>query len=492
MSGFVEMQLAAPLGAALESLGWTTADAAVRDALPTALRGHPVAVLAPPAARRAAPVLAGAFTRLTPGGGLQGILLTSTALAADLGEVAGRLAAPLGLRVLVASGLGRAAARLPSGPDLLVATPDTTLTLLRRSNLPTASLAVVALAWPELASADAALESVLPELPKGAQRLVFASRADRLGDLVERWARKALTVGLPAGEAPPGPAGPARLVVVPRSRRLPALDALLDVLDPASLAVWVPDRSEAARIRDHLAGRDLPVSVGTELDPAACVVACDLPTREEFAHLLGLGKDVVVFAPAAAAGWLATVAQPLRSLRLPDAAEAASDAAAEARAAVAARLEAGGGTEGLLAVSPLLERWDASAVAGVLFELWRGAAQAATPASGAAADRAGAEAATARIWAGAGKRDGATPADFVAALTKEVGLDRTKIGRIELRESFALIEVPGAEADRIARALDGVSIRRRRIVARVDRAGARPAGPGGPRPRPGRPSRPGP
>jgi ATP-dependent RNA helicase DeaD len=251
--------------------------------------------------------------------------------------------------------------------------------------------------------------------------------------------------------------------------------------------VWVVDRSEEARVRDHLAGRDLPVSVGREPGAAACVVAYDLPGRDDLVALASLGKEVVILVPAVAEGWLATVAQPIRPIRLPDAADGAADAAAEARTAIVARLEGGAGGAGLLAVAPLLERWDAAAVAGALFELWRGA----VPVAGAPATAAAPTAETARIWAGAGKRDGATPADFVAALTKEVGLDRTKIGRIELRESFALIEVPAAEADRIARALEGVSIRRRRITARVDRTAPRPAGPGGPRRGPGRPPRPG-
>lgn len=472
MPGFEELQVAAPLGAALESLGWAADAAAVRDAVPTALRGHPVAALVPPSGRWVAPALGAALTRLTPSGGLQALLLAPPGLTPDLGEVAGRLAAPLGLRVLVAGGLGRTAARLPAGTaEVLVASPDLALTLLHRSGLPCERLALVGLAWPELGAGDAELEAILPELPKDAQRLAWSSRPDRLAKLVDRWARKAIALGaVEEGTILPGPV---RVAVVPRGRRLAALDALLDVLNPDSLAVWVPDLSEAARLRDHLAGRDLAVTVGRELVPAACVVAYDLPGREELAALLPLGKEVVVLAPAAATAWLASVAQPVRPLRLPDAAEGAADAAAQARATVSARLEAGAGS-GVFAVAPLLERWDAAAVAGALWELWQAARPAASPVGAAVSTP---SAAMARIWAGAGKRDGATPADFVAALTKEVGLDRTRIGRIELRESFSLIEVPAEEAEQLARALDGLSIRRRRIAARVDRSGARPAAP---------------
>ncbi|MGH7585244.1 MAG: DbpA RNA binding domain-containing protein, partial [Gemmatimonadales bacterium] len=148
---------------------------------------------------------------------------------------------------------------------------------------------------------------------------------------------------------------------------------------------------------------------------------------------------------------------------------------ARARAEVTTRIEAGAAA-GLLAVSPLLERHDAALVAGALWELWRSSPGAAAPPSPSGQP---VGSTMARIWASAGRKDGATPADFVAALTKEVGVDRTSIGRIELRETFSLIEVPAGEAERIARALDGRTVRRRRLTAHVDRG----AGPGAGRPK---------
>ena len=79
-----------------------------------------------------------------------------------------------------------------------------------------------------------------------------------------------------------------------------------------------------------------------------------------------------------------------------------------------------------------------------------------------------------------GKKDGATVNDLVAVLTKEVRVDRGKIGRVELRDAYALVELPAQEAEGIARALTGATIRRKRITARVDRGPAKP-------PRPARP-----
>ncbi len=70
----------------------------------------------------------------------------------------------------------------------------------------------------------------------------------------------------------------------------------------------------------------------------------------------------------------------------------------------------------------------------------------------------------------AGKKDHATPADFVAMLTKDIKVPRQDIGRIELQETFSLIELPAGDAQRIARALTGKTLRRRDLVARLERS----------------------
>ena len=123
----------------------------------------------------------------------------------------------------------------------------------------------------------------------------------------------------------------------------------------------------------------------------------------------------------------------------------------------------------MLTLAPLFERYDPATVAAAVFELWTTAsASPATPAEPEAT-------ATARIYVGVGKKDGATVNDIVAVLTKEVRVDRGKIGRVELRDSYSLVELPAQEAERIAQALSGATIRRKRVTARVDRGPAKPA-----------------
>jgi ATP-dependent RNA helicase DeaD len=83
----------------------------------------------------------------------------------------------------------------------------------------------------------------------------------------------------------------------------------------------------------------------------------------------------------------------------------------------------------------------------------------------------------------------------VGAIAGEAGIDAGRIGRIELKDSFSLVEVEQGVADRVIKGLNGTSIRGR--AARVDyhreerggggRGGGRPPrreGGSGPRGRP--------
>jgi hypothetical protein len=50
-------------------------------------------------------------------------------------------------------------------------------------------------------------------------------------------------------------------------------------------------------------------------------------------------------------------------------------------------------------------------------------------------------------------------------------VDRGKIGKIEVRELYTLVELPARDIEQIAGQVNGLMIRRRRVTARVDRGG---------------------
>jgi ATP-dependent RNA helicase DeaD len=479
------LQLTPSVADALGALGWTADDPRVRDAAPTAARGHGLVVIAPPAAPYAAPALAGLVSRLASEGG-RALVIGPAPELAEWATLAHALSRASALRLQTAHGTARAARRLRSESlDLLVASPAATGALLHRGALKATALTAVVIAGPERWDSIEALEALMGDLPRESQRIIISSEPEIAARLTERYARRALVLGGPVPDAgPPTPSGPVRTVGVAWERRASALGDLLEVLDPASLTVWTADRSRHAAIAAALPGGDSSIRVVTGDVPAAAVVVAFDPPDAERLRLLRQAGEVVLLVPPGTERWAARIAEPRRPVRLPGPADVAEAVAGARRAAVVSAIESGVPDRALLALGPLLERYDSSLVAAALYELWAGsaappAAPPVTPAVQPAPAAAPREAASsAKVWVGVGKNDGATPNDLVAVLTKEVRVPKEQIGRIEMRDSYMLVELPAADAERIAEALSGREIRRRRVVARLDRVRQKSSGNG--------------
>jgi ATP-dependent RNA helicase DeaD len=471
------------ISATLERLGWSPESPAVRDVVPTVVRGHNLVIGRPPAPVYGVPVLAGLLGRLTEG--KRALLLAPASQLAEWGAEAHQVAAGTGLGIQVAHGTARATRRLRAdGVGLLVTTPETALALHRRSALGLDALSGVALAWPEAWEDEESLAPIMQDLPKDTQRVILTSAPGRAAELVERYARRALTLGIQEGPEPE-PVGPVRVVSVSWERRAAALADLVELLDPASLAVWTADQGRHEEIARYVATGGAEVRIVTGDAPkAGLVVAFDLPDIERLRQLLAAG-EVVLLTPPDTVPYVDRIAAPRRPVRLPGLLDVLTTEAGVRRAAIVRALESGRPDRALLTLAPLFERYDPAAVAAALFELW-------TAGGGSAPAPVPDIPATARVYVGVGKKDGATVNDLVAVLTKDVRYERQKIGRVELRDAFSLVEVPAQDAERVASALNGLTIRRKRLSARVDRGTARPArpvrpaGPERPSRRPGR------
>lgn len=465
MTAFEHLHLTTSVAAAVERLGWRPDDSALRDTTPTAARGHNLVVVAPPSPAYAVPALAGMLSRLAPD--TRGLLLCAEAQLAEWGGLVTDLGTG-GPRVQVARGTARAMRRLQAAEvDLLVASPETALALHRQSALGLEQIAGVFLAWPETWESGEGLASLMHDLNKDAQRIVFTGAADRAGDLVERYARRALTIGVAPADAPAAPAvGPVRTAGVSWERRAQVLSDLVEIMDPASAVIWTVDRSRHADIARVLPIGDFGIRVVTGDAPkAAVVVAFDLPGPERLRQLLSAG-EVVLLVPPGTEPYVERIASPRRPLRLPGMVDAITAESAARRATIVETIESGRPEAATLTLAPLFERYEPSAVAAALYQLWTASAGGPPPVPEVPA--------TARIYVGVGKKDGATANDLVAVLTKNVRVDRRRIGRVELRETYSLVELPAQEAERIAGALNGVTIRRKRVTARVDRGPGKP------------------
>jgi len=355
------------------------------------------------------------------------------------------VAAPAEYRAHAVTGLARSTTLLKEGRAGLVAGAAAELSaLVARSALKLADVDTIVIAWPETFSES--LDALLAEAPE-ARRVVLSWNPPALGDFLERHARRAEIVGalpLDADGKPLSPVCSARYAVVATGRRSAAVRDVLDGLRGGRPYVWTGG----------------PVT--TPEGGADTVVCAVLPTREELTALAGVGKPVLLVA-ASQLAYLKSLAA-LTPLTLASSADRAQDRSAALRERIAERLGRGDVDAELALLEPLFERWDPAEVAAALLALNRQPSAVSVEADlvTAAPDQ------WVKVFVNVGKKDRAGPKDLVGALIKEVGLEKAQIGRIDMRESFALVEVAPAAAEAVARRMTGVTIKGKRVAAKVD------------------------
>ena len=350
------------------------------------------------------------------------------------------------------TGLARSAALLKAGSvPILAGAPKDLAALAQRAALKLANVVTVVVAWPEglMAGEHAGTLDTLLGEARDARRIVLSWNPSSLGDFLERHARRALMVGAPAVDdtgAPLPPVCRARYAVVPWDPA--AMREALDILNAATPFVWE-------------GGPVTPPA--TRPDVVLCTA---LPTRDELAALARLGEPVLLIR-AAQLPYLRSIAT-LSPFSLPSGADRARDRAEALRERVARQLSDGNVDAELALLDPLFERFDPAEVAAALLALgWQERGGAEQP----AALPPQADSARVKLFVNVGRKDRASAKDLVGALIREAGVPKGDIGRIEVRESFSLVEVAGAAAPRALQGLARVTIRGRRVAARLDRDG---------------------
>jgi ATP-dependent RNA helicase DeaD len=89
-----------------------------------------------------------------------------------------------------------------------------------------------------------------------------------------------------------------------------------------------------------------------------------------------------------------------------------------------------------------------------------------------------------RLFVAVGEKDGVGPGDLLGAIAGEAGVEGSQVGKIDIRDTFSLVEVIPGVADKIIRSLNGTTIRGRAV--RVDHDRGSPRGRGGSSSRPRR------
>ncbi|WP_284350530.1 DbpA RNA binding domain-containing protein [Roseisolibacter agri] len=424
--------------------------------------------------------------------------------------------------VLAVTRVDRAVRQLKARPAAAIAADPAALTaLIRASALKLDTVRTLVLAWADdiLDSPDAEeLDAVLTEVPKEAARtLVAATMTDDVEALIERALRRPRRIAPPAA-ATPAPFAVSYVATAP-SARPATLRRVLDELDPATATVIVASGTSEAEARRAVRALGYAVPTADAIDDAtdddaiaaaqralgtptantgpqvrivraddaaplptqqALVVLYDLPTSREERDRVAAARAVQLVAllqPRQLPALRALAGGAVRPLVLRDLGrrEEARDTAL--RAELRAEVQRGLPARELRVLEELLETHDGVELAAAALRLLErerarrlSATAAPTQAAGAAAPAAGAPASgMTKLFITVGTRDNVRPGDLVGAISNEAGITSERIGKIELRESFALVEVASADAERVIEKVNGIMIRGRKAAVRAER-----------------------
>jgi ATP-dependent RNA helicase DeaD len=133
-----------------------------------------------------------------------------------------------------------------------------------------------------------------------------------------------------------------------------------------------------------------------------------------------------------------------------------------------------------LALEPLFQEFSPGEVAAAALALLQGrrpppaSAEPGDPAAAPSELSAGPPPKTwARLFVAVGEKDGVGPGDLLGAIAGEAGVEGSQVGKIEIRDTFSLVEVNPTVADKIIRRINGTSIRGRAVRVDHDRGSPR-------------------
>ena len=402
----------------------------------------------------------------------------AAALAARMAPAASQR----GLRVLAATEVRRASRVLRAEPAHLVFGSATVLLeLVRATILKLGEVRAVALVSVDDldAAGVAALETVMAEIPKDAARVIVASAVTPgVDQLVERYARRARRMQPVAAEVSP----PVSLsyVAVSELSRPAMLRRVLDALDPESAFIVVRSAASRAAVSEQLQSlgygtESSAIRVGdTPSGDARLVVLYDLPPHEEELRRLvaqhSASRVVALVTPRQIPALRRLAGGTVTPLSLPDAAVRARGREESLRDELREALAAGQFARELITLEPLLGDYDGVEVAAAALKLLEAERAKATSAPGTAKT----PAALTRLYLNVGSMDNVRPGDLVGAIANEAGISRDEMGKVDVRERHSTVEVATPVANSVVSKLTGISIRGRRVIARVDEERERP------------------
>jgi len=515
MDSFEDLGLSAELVESLSAEGLEVPTSLQEAAVPVVRRGHNLLIAAAPGSGTLAAWGSAVLDAVDPDGATPAVLvLTPTVEGAEgMAESLQRLATAGGCSV---AALGSPWA-FPTRANILFGTPTDVMTRVRGGDLELVGVRTLVVDQADrierLEGLDT-VEALLEWVPKDCQRVVLALPVTPgVTSFVERHARRAATV-------PPRPAdgheegspdrGTIRFRVVSEPKEVALLAAVAELLEDDARHVLVYFRSDdrAADVGDYLTMHGY--AAGAPGDPTTpvwlavaelesrsavegvedvVVVSHDVPAdRDSLDRRHGHGASGVVLALPREMTHLRDIARrtgfKLQGFTPP---RTGPDDLAAFRELLAKAVEEEDVAPYLLLLEPLFDRYDPAEVAAAATALLRRKAPTPSPTPSPAA-REQAPTTWVKLFLSVGGKEGLTPKDLLGAITGETGIQGSKVGKIDIRDSHSLVEVQEPVAAKVIAALNGTSIRGRAVRADYDRHRERAPSPRGRRPGPRRPT----
>lgn len=478
MSGsFTELGISESIAANAAEVGYDSPTELQRNAIPVLRRGNNAILTATSGAGATAAYALALLDRFSDATSPRALVIAPTAERAhQIARTIGQLAAGTAARV---ASLGEGW-RNPATAAIVVATPSRLQQAMGSSELTfdTIESIVVDQADAIYSLGDGnALSELFTALPREGQRIFVAGAySGDLEKLVESHARKALHFpSRPAiaeeRSTTPGVIGTVRYFVTENNDKLDVLSRLASG-QRDSLRVLCRSRRAVDSVQRELAMRGFEADVTTYADAvdnyAGRTYAYDVPATAEQLGYLQDG-DVILCSPAevvhvrrvaeAANVDLATIRDrskgddTLESFRT-EIRNAARDEDLSAQ---------------MLVLQPLFDEFSPAEVTAALSSLLRSRRPARAEKAAAAAGGAARNKTWSRLFISIGERDGVTPRDVVGAVTGEANVTGDEVGKVEIRDTFSVIEVASTAADRVIKALNGTTMKGRSLRVDYDR-----------------------
>ena len=501
-TSFEDLGLAPELVEALASEGIETPTPLQEAALPVVRRGNNLLVSAGPGAGTLVTYGAALLDRIQPRDATSGpevlVLVPFAKGASNLAESLSRLGTVTGHGI---AALG-SHWLMPERAQILFATPGDLLGLVERSAIELGEVLAVVIDGAATIQAVAGLDTVaaiLDCLPAEAQRIVLSlPTTSEVEAFASRHAKRLVHIpprSLEGDEAVP-PRGALAYRVVDEMTETGALDLVAELLGDGSaqhVLLFVRSDDRAADVGDFLtlygyvAGapgdEDAPVWLGVdevELLPLMekteqlAVISVDVPSGPDSLdrrHGRGRGGHVLV-RPRELAHLKDVAARTgfgVTSSAAPGEDRIADDLIATVEA-VEKAMEEEDVSAYLLVLESLFQEHDPAEIAAAAVALLR-KKRSSAPSEPALSTKA--PASWVKLYVSLGRKDEAGPGDIVGAIAGEAGVDASKIGRIDVKESFSVVEVRTEIAEKVIQALNGTTVRGRSVRVDYDRGGPR-------------------